>query len=268
LLAPFVAPSRTVAQDERDSATARALFEQGVELARQSDWAGAADRFARSNDLRRSPVVAYNLAAAWIELGRLVEAAELLRQIERDPGAKPKLKKDARERLEQLEPRLATLVVTVESERKPEEVRVNDRALPEAALGVPTPVDPGTVEITVVGGGAVLWSKQVEVLPGGSQRVTIELPTPSTQPAPEPTVAPTPRATAAALSPEVRSPALDDTTQTDESGTLWEEPWLWIGVAIVVAGTVTVVLLASSGGSSTEDPIVGTLEPGRVRVPE
>ena len=262
-------PAPAHAQSERDSATARALFEQGVELSEQSDWAGAADRFARSNELRRSPVVAFNLASAWVELGKLVEASEVLRQVEKDPGAKPKLKKDARALLARLEPRIGTLVVTVESGQQADEVRLNDRALPQAALGVPTPVDPGSVEITVIGGGERLWTKRVEVLPGGTQRVTIELPEAGAPPPPsEPVVAPTPRQTAAAA-PKDSSKVARTREPRDDSGSVWGSPWLWAGAgAVVVAGVVVAVVLASGGSASSEAPIVGTLEPGHVKVPQ
>ncbi len=263
------APVPVQAQAERDSATARALFEQGVEAAEQADWTAAADRFARSNELRRSPVVAYNLASAWVELGKLVEASELLRQIEKDPGAKPKLKKDSRALLERLEPRIGTLVVTMESGQKSDEVRLNDRTLPPAALGVPTPVDPGSVEISVIGGGELLWTKRVEVLPGGMQRVTIELPVQAPPVPIEPVVAPTPRETAAAAPPpDSPNVASGPEPRDDDSGTVFEEPLFWVGAGVVVvAGVVVAIVLASGGGDSTEKPIPGTLEPGRIKVP-
>ena len=260
-------PAPAAAQSERDSATARALFEQGVELADQSDWMGAADRFARSNELRRSPVVGFNLASAWVELGKLVEASEMLRQVEKDPTAKPKLKKDARALLARLEPRIGTLVVTVEPERETDEVRLNDRALPLAALGVPTPVDPGIGEISVIGSGTVLWTKRVEVLPGGAQRITIELPQTAPPPPPEPpATAPTPRETAAAA-PLESDPGPAQPRDEGESDSVWEEPWLWVGIgAVVVAGTVLAIALAAGGDDSREEPTVGSLEPGHVKV--
>ena len=165
--------------------TARFAFEQGVELAASQIGPVPPTVSSASDKLRHSPVVAYNLANAWVELGRLVEAAEVLRQIDKDPSAKPGVKKDARALLAQLEPRIATLVVEVESEPAPKDVRVNDRHLPAEAMGVPTPIDPGSVLVTVTDGGQVLWSKRVEVLPGGAERnVTITLPKQAVEPAP------------------------------------------------------------------------------------
>jgi len=259
------------AQDERETATARALFEQGVVLADKGDWAGAADRFERSDKLRHSPVVAYNLANAWVELGRLVEAAEVLRQIDKDPAAKPDIKKDARALLTQLEPRIATLVVEVQSSPPPDEVRVNDRPLPEEALGVPTPIDPGSVVVTVTDGGNVLWTKRVEVTPGGMERITITLPK---QAEPAPAVVPTPRETAErAQEPQPAADAYDDGDLVDDDDrAFYEEPWVWVGAgAVVVAGVVVAVLLASSGGGGDDSdgtiPVTGTcLEPCMISV--
>jgi len=242
------------AQDERDTATARSLFEQGVELADKGDWAGAADRFERSDRLRHSPVVAYNLANAWVELGRLVEAAELLRQIEKEEGAKPGVKKDARALLSQLEPRIATLVVEVESQPAPKDVRVNDRPFPEEAMGVPTPIDPGSVVVTVTDPkGAVLWSKRVEVTPGGQERITITMPKPVE---PAPAVVPTPRETAQrSQEPQPTADAYDDGDLVDdEDKAFYEEPWVWVGAGAVIAVGVVVAVLLASGGSDSKEP--------------
>lgn len=258
------------AQDERDTATARSLFEQGVELADKGDWAGAADRFERSDKLRHSPVVAYNLANAWVELGRLVEAAEVLRQIDKDAAAKPGVKSDAKALLSQLEPRIATLVVEVETQPPPSDVRVNDRPLPEEAIGVPTPIDPGSVVVTVTDPkGAVLWSKRVEVTPGGQERITITMPKETVEPA----VVPTPRETAVrSQEPQPAADAYDDGDLVDdEDKAFYEEPWVWVGAGVVVAaGVLVAVLVATSGddpGTPAEVPITGSrLNPGTITV--
>lgn len=259
------------AQDERDTATARSLFEQGVELADKADWAGAADRFERSDRLRHSPVVAYNLANAWVELGRLVEAAELLRQIEKEEGAKAGVKRDARTLLAQLEPRIATLVVEVESQPPPKDVRVNDRPFPEEAMGVPTPIDPGAVVVTVTDdSGHVLWSKHVEVTPGGKERITITMPKPAVQPA---VVVPTPTETARrGREPQPAADAYDDGDLVDdEDKAFYEEPWVWVGAGVVVAAGVLVAVLVASGGDDPtepgEVPVSGSrLNPGTITV--
>jgi hypothetical protein len=266
------------AEDAQQSAAARALFEQGIVLADKSDWKGAADRFERSNELRPSPVVAYNLANAWVELGRLVEASEVLKQIEKDSTAKPQVKKNARSLLLQLEPRIGTLVVSVEAHRAPKEVLVNDRPLPEAAIGVPTPIDPGSVVVTVMDGQNVLWTKRIDVAPGGEQRVTIELPkTQASEPASVVVpVVPTPRETAerASTEPPARRTAPTDSDESDRA--FYEEPWVWVGVGVVVvAGVLTGVLLAiSSDDDGTQvqmptNPIGGSrLQPEIIEVEE
>lgn len=259
------------AQDEHDTATARSLFEQGVALADKGDWTGAADRFERSDKLRHSPVVAYNLANAWVELGRLVEAAELLRQLEKDQSAKEGVKKDARALLAQLEPRIATLVVEIESRTPPNDVRVNDRPFPEEAIGVPTPIDPGSVVVTVTDAkGTVLWTKRAEVTPGGQERITITLPKAEAAPATTPAV-PTPQETAQRAQEPAADPYDDGDFVDDEDKAFYEEPWVWVTTGVVVAAGVVVAVLIASGGDTEEPsgevPITGSrLNPGTITV--
>src|SRR5882672_1974841 len=65
---------------------ARQLFNEGLALVEHEDWAGAEERFRRVLALRSSHVVSYNLASALTHLERLVESAELLRGVARDPS--------------------------------------------------------------------------------------------------------------------------------------------------------------------------------------
>ena len=64
-----------------DVALARQLFEQGIAFVDEEDWTQAADRFQRSLELRPSPIVAYNLGSALVELGRLVTREMLLEKV-------------------------------------------------------------------------------------------------------------------------------------------------------------------------------------------
>ena len=78
--APHCATAEPGADPARD-ASARELFEQGVALAERGDWVAAEDRFRRALSLRNSSVIAYNLASALCEQGKLVEASELLHRV-------------------------------------------------------------------------------------------------------------------------------------------------------------------------------------------
>lgn len=277
LLLSIVAPFSVWAQDELDSATARSLFEQGVELASNGRWADAADRFQRSLSLRESPVVAYNLAVARMETGRLVEASELLTRVEKDPAGNRKLKRQAAALQREIEPKIATLVVSLDERAAMHEARINERPIPPAALGVPTPVDPGEIVVTLEEDGQQLWSQRLVVSPGSQQRVTIRLP--PRQSASGAETSPPPRESALAPSqvalpasepnpgPRVAQtrPARDPPARDD--GSLWEEPWLWAGAGAVIVGAVVVGLLASGGDSDREPAFEGSLEPGHLEVP-
>ena len=78
------------------AASARAFFQQGLQFADEEKWGLAVDRFGRAMAIRRSPVIAYNLAASLGQLGSVIEAAELLREVEETAGEGTELYDKAR----------------------------------------------------------------------------------------------------------------------------------------------------------------------------
>jgi hypothetical protein len=254
------------AQDERDSASARALFEEGVKLAKVPDWTQAADRFERSLELRRSPVVAWNLATAWIELGRLVEASELLREIVRDEKAKKPLKKDAEKVLAEIEPRIGKLTVSVaKGSEPPPEVRVDDRALAPASIGAAMPADPGQTRVTALRDGNIVFDQTVTIASGGSQTVEIALRALGPKPTPAPVVVPTPEETARSAPREEPAPYAEEPyEEPEESDSIFESPIFWVAAGVLVAGGVVTAVLVASSSDTTEKPIEGSL--GRFEV--
>jgi tetratricopeptide (TPR) repeat protein len=135
--------------DEAQTAAARALFGEGVQLAQAGDHAAAADRFQRALELRWAPPIAHNLAEALAQLGRYVEAIEHLRSVERSTEATDDVKASAAERRVELEPMVGRLRVTLAPDEPGLEIRVDGRALPEALRGMAFPVDPGERAVTV-----------------------------------------------------------------------------------------------------------------------
>lgn len=163
--------------DEAQTAAARALFGEGVQLAQAGDHAAAADRFERALELRWAPPIAHNLAEALAQLGRYVEAIEHLRSVERSAEANDEVKASAAERRVELEPMVGRLRVTLAPDEPGLEIRVDGRALPDALRGMSFPVDPGERVVTVhrgdqeagrtsaTVGAAVETSVYVEVAP-------------------------------------------------------------------------------------------------------
>lgn len=168
--------------DEAQTAAARALFGEGVQLAQAGDHAAAADRFERALELRWAPPIAHNLAEALAQLGRYVEAIEHLRSVERSAEANDEVKASAAERRVELEPMVGRLRVTLAPDEPGLEIRVDGRALPEALRGMAFPVDPGERVVTVHRGAHEAGRTNATVVAATETSVYVEvaprLPTP------------------------------------------------------------------------------------------
>lgn len=160
----------------RDAAAARALFEEGVACADRQDWSCAADRFERAYALRASPVIAYNLGHAMVELGRLVEGAEMLLRATRDPSASAQVQADAQRIVEQLTPRIGRLTLHVSGPREGVTIRIGEVEIPEALHGTAAPIDPGEHTISAIRGGETVASTTVQVPEGASVDAELTIP--------------------------------------------------------------------------------------------
>ena len=87
LRVPFGFAFAQAEEDVQQTAMARSLFAQGIELMAEERYEAAATYFERSLGLRESPVVHYNLASALLQLERFVEAVEHLTRVLSDDGA-------------------------------------------------------------------------------------------------------------------------------------------------------------------------------------
>lgn len=248
------AGGRAAAQDATASSAARALFNEGVTLAEQEQWADAAERFERAIALRDSAVIAYNLGLALEHLGRPVEAAERFRRVARDAAADGAMRASATTALAEVEPRIAWVTITVEGDRLDRALRVDGHAIPDALVGAPTPVDPGTHAITLTEpDGTDVSTRSITMTEG--QRESIALaspPRPEVVAEPEPVPAPT------------HEPVVDLSPPPASS----DDTWLWVGIgsgaAVVVAGiVVTIVLVSTPSQASPWAGNAGVIEVGR-----
>lgn len=245
---PAWAQEQTEAQRR---AAARALFAEGVTFAHDEQWPEAADRFRRTMDLHPTPVVAFNLAAALVELGRLVEAAEHLRMTQRFPGAEEEVRREAEAMLAQIEPRIAHLRIDADALPRGAHVEADGRVLTRAELGVELPTDPGTHRFLVVLEGATVEERTMELGPGQHERIAL----------------------GADLSPSAAAATVDDGASrdplggTDDSGgDVAEEWWFWTIIAVLVVGAgvgIGVGVAVSQPGDA--DPIPGNLDPPVLR---
>jgi hypothetical protein len=142
-------PTLSFAQSDADKATARMLGQEGQKALEARDYATAEDRFRRAESLYHAPTLALGLARALAAQGKVVAAQETYNRIVREgappnaPDAFKRAIEDAKREVEQVTPRIAAVTINVSGAPNPT-VTLDDAPVPNAALGVKRPVDPGT----------------------------------------------------------------------------------------------------------------------------
>ncbi|MBN8616983.1 MAG: hypothetical protein J0L92_40755 [Deltaproteobacteria bacterium] len=235
------ATARAQAVDPATTAAARSLFEHGVAAADAGEHAAAAELLGRSLALRPSPVVAYNRAQSLAQLGRLVEASEMLVLAEQ-LASSDALHEAASALHAQLEARVSRLTV-VTSEETDLVVQLDGRPLGSALLGTEMPIDAGPHVVSALRDGEVIASVERRIEEGESAVLTLVVP---------------PRAQPVAL---VATPGPQ---RTSGDGSID----LPLVIALTTVGALAVAGLAIGLGvglSSAPSPVVGNLSPGVVR---
>jgi hypothetical protein len=246
--------ARAQPDDPTRAASARALFEEGVSLSDKGQWDDAADRFRRALTLRDSQVIRFNLATALIETGKLVEASELLRQVERDGGADRKLRDDARAHLAAAQARIGKLTVTVTGMHEGVRVLLDERPIDPVLMGVAMPADPGLHRVRALRGEVELASSEVTLANADDQIVALELPDPVA----------TPAEAARSLVPAEPLPQRDQGERPSRKLLWWG---IGGGVAVAAAIVATVfVMRRSANQDETEAPYEGDFDPPSITV--
>jgi hypothetical protein len=157
-------------------AAARALFQEGVALARRGEYEQATDRFRRAQELRPAAPIAFNLASALAHQGVLVEASEILQRLLRDPSVTGELRDSVERARQEIIPRLARLTVRLEGDPQDVRVEIDTRELPAAAIGVALPVDPGPHDVRAQRDGADVARDRIELAEGALGEVVLTIP--------------------------------------------------------------------------------------------
>lgn len=162
---------------------ARELAVAGAEAFDKQDFATALDRFQRAESLYKVPSIAVMVARCLARVGRVVEAVDKYEETLRmslDPSAPEAFQRavaDATAEVEGVRARVARLELRVPADAPVElEVMIDDRRLPKALLGVPTPVNPGVHRISAHAPGREPYSSDVNLAEGARQAITITLP--------------------------------------------------------------------------------------------
>ena len=256
LLGPQLVAAQSDVDATRD-ASARTFFEEGVRLAEQGNWTDAADRFRRALSLRASPVIAYNLASALGERGKLIEASELLHRVLADENVDPELKQSASRLSSDLQQRIAHITVEVSGWQAGDSVFLDDNLLHEAQLRIEIPIDPGSHQLRVERAGSTLTRAELTLAPGERQQLSLEARS----------LAPKRVVGQDAAGDLGARPAAAQSSSTDSDGSVLGKWWFWTGAAAVVGAGVLVAVLAAQGGSAaSERPFQGNVPPGSIKV--
>lgn len=177
LLAAMLCVGTARAQDTSQRTLAETLFREAKQLMDSGRYTEACPKFAESQHLDPGGGTLLNLALCHEKQGRTATAwtefHEALSQAKQE--ARADRQEFAQQHLSALEPKLATLKVSVpESARvRGMVIRVGRAILPEAAWGTSIPVDPGLVLVEAAAPEHRSWSKQFEAQSASSFEVKI-----------------------------------------------------------------------------------------------
>jgi serine/threonine-protein kinase len=205
------APSALAQTSASDKAAAEALFDQGVQLMKQSSFAEACGKLEQSQRFDPAVGTLLYLGECYERIGRTASAWATFREAASLAGNEGQAERArvASNRARELEPKLSRLAVEVSAELSKLPgitVRRGSARLEPSLFGVPLPVDPGEIRIEVTAPGYETFSTVTTVPAAGgsaSVRVPMLVKGADPEPAPSPSVAPRePVATAAATSRE------------------------------------------------------------------
>jgi tetratricopeptide (TPR) repeat protein len=174
------APMAAYAEGPQEAA-AHVRFTKGRELFMANKFAEAAAEFRAANELFASPNTRLYIArcerelghpaAAYIEFQRAAsEAADRARS---DPKYVA-TRDTARQEGQALEGKFGRLVIKAK-DAQGMNVTVGGNAIAAAALGVPTPMDPGTVEVAATAKGKLPFKQKIAIKAGETTEIAIAL---------------------------------------------------------------------------------------------
>lgn len=249
VLALFVlaTPRLARAQDPRAEIARRELLHRAERARSRGDHAEAVEFGTRALEIRATPSLRLMLAQAHEALGHPLEALDQATACAREAIADSSLRnreqliEGCRDLSEALGARIARVVVRVTPRDVPGlRVRIGDRDVPTALLGVPVPLLPGAVSIVAESSDARAVRQTLTLAAGRTQEIELSLAPSARTPdaAPPPAVASMP---SVAASPLV-SAATEDRVVVSSVRRTWGWVALGVGLAGVGVGIGGVVL--------------------------
>jgi hypothetical protein len=201
-----------LAQSGTEVSLAESLYRKARELMHAGNYDEACPKFAESYRLDPATGTLLNLATcheaqgllatAWLEYSDALVAS-------RRAGRHSRVK-FAEERIAAIEPRLSrlTLQIAPESADPNLQISLDGHEIGRAAVGIPTPVDPGRHLVEARAPGKKPWSESVEIGPNADQK-TVTIPILEAAPATEPNPSLVPVAPVVAPPPPRHQPPRD-----------------------------------------------------------
>lgn len=213
------------------------LFDQGLDAADAGRWDQAVDAFEQAYELMPRPTILFNLAGAWAKVGLLRDAEEAYRQLAAE--ADPAIAGEARAALPRLTARIPKVSFEFRGMADGDEVELDDAPFenPKGTLRL----DPGKHRIAVVRDGRRLLSQSFSLDEGDKRQLVVYLPGDGRE---------------------------GGRLSVEGEDSVWSSPWLWATVGVLVAGSVTAVILAQPTNTvqGAEPPFQGSISPGSVRL--
>ncbi|MET0795424.1 MAG: hypothetical protein ABW061_28150, partial [Polyangiaceae bacterium] len=164
-----------------NTAAARTLGIEGVQLADAGKCPEAIEKLTRAESLHHAPTILGRLGECQVNVGEVVAGTENLNMVVREqlaPNA-PKVFRDAQERAQKVltlaTPKIAHLTIRITPSDVKANVAVAGKSVPAALLGAERPTDPGTHSVTATAEGYKPASATVTLAEGGHQDITLLL---------------------------------------------------------------------------------------------
>lgn len=233
-----------------DIANYERLIDRALSAYQQRDFRRARQLFAEAHLEWPNARTLRGLGMADFELGEYVTAKQHLQDALQNT-VKP-LTGRLRTRTEALLKRARAEVGELVLEVVPSKIKLTMDNTPfDYRSGTPLDVDAGLHELQLEADGFFELDEQVDV-PGG-QTVTLRFEL-EAEPAASPPVGASADVGASAniASPGPFDPALPPPEPRTDDSSVWESPWLWVGVGVLAVAVTGAVILTTSASDSTE----------------
>ncbi len=171
---------QALAESDQERAGARKAAEAGAQAFEEGRFADALELMSKAESLVHATPHLLYIARSHAALGHLVAAQEAYMRIVNAPlpaNAAPVLvetRDAAAKELETLEPRIPQLTIQITGASTSDvTVTIDGKPVPNALLGIGTPVDPGTHEIEASGASVSSARTSVTLTEGGKEEVSL-----------------------------------------------------------------------------------------------